>query len=60
MRDLLHGFVPQDQWETYDNHGYYSYDIASLQARVISLNTESCDMHNDYLLTQLSDPNYQL
>jgi sphingomyelin phosphodiesterase len=57
VRDLLHQWVPEEQWETYDLHGFYVKDIPELDARVISINTESCDYRNDFLWAQLSDPN---
>ena len=35
-------------------------DIESLNARVISLNTESCDYKNLFISSQESDPNNQI
>ena len=49
VRQLLKFWVPQEQWDLHDKHTYYTQDIPSLNARIISLNTESCDFHNLYL-----------
>lgn len=57
MRELLYTWVPESQWSSYDRHGYYYKDIHELKARVISINSESCDFHNTYLWAELSDPN---
>ena len=55
--ELLHNWVPKEQHANYDDHGYYSKDIPELKARVISINSESCDIRNMYQWTALSDPN---
>lgn len=60
VRELLKKWVPQDQWDIYDLHGYHVKDIEELGARVISINTESCDYRNDFLWAQLADPNGQI
>lgn len=57
VRALLHNWVPTHQRLRYDNHGYYFKDIPELKARVISVNSESCDFHNMYQWSELSDPN---
>jgi hypothetical protein len=57
VRNLLKKWVPNEQWANYDRHGYYYKDVPELGARVISINTESCDHHNMYLWAELSDPN---
>lgn len=54
---MLQEWVPVDQWKNYDRHGYYFKDVEELKARVISVNSESCDYHNLYQLSELSDPN---
>jgi len=57
VRDLLHKWVPVEQRLEYNRHGYYYKDVDELKARVISINTESCDYHNMYQWAELSDPN---
>ena len=47
----LKQFVPLNQHGGYFRHNYYYKDVYELGARIISLNTESCDFHNDYLLS---------
>lgn len=53
----MRNWVPENQWTSYNQHNYYSKDIAELKTKVISINTESCDYHNAYQWAELSDPN---
>ena len=47
--DLLEYWVPEDQFDLFEKHNIYTNDIEEINARVISLNTQSCDFHNMYL-----------
>lgn len=59
-RVAMQRWVPEAEWPNWDQHGYYTKDIAELKTRVLSLNTESCDFRNILLWNQLSDPNDQI
>lgn len=48
VQEKLKKWVPEDQQDTYSKNNYYTKDITALNARVISINTESCDYHNMY------------
>ena len=59
-RTELKQWVPESEWARWDEHGYYVKDLHDLNSRIISLNTESCDFHNQALWNQLADANQQI
>jgi len=60
VRDLLSKWVPADQMDLYQEHGYYAKRIPELNARLLSINTGSCDFHNDFIWGAGSDANQQI
>mmetsp|Transcript_45790 Transcript_45790/g.60663 ORF Transcript_45790/g.60663 Transcript_45790/m.60663 type:complete len:200 (+) Transcript_45790:139-738(+) len=59
-REALKQYVPAAEGDRWMTHGYYKKELAGLDTVVLSLNTESCDFHNQMLWRELNDANDHL